>query len=364
MNIKLDVDKIKIHAIIWLDGHLIELFLEKQRWKMMNAETIGKIVKAAGISAGEMVLVHFWGDDDDKEIANNFLAAVASLGATPVLLQQSREINREVFSSAKESCFDERYFELFSGFDAVLDVFAYRPVVLGCEILPEQFELYRRYMSKLFYKLMKCKRFTQIRIPTAANAAESGLEPENYIQRMNSAYDIDYEALANACRKKVQSFEGTGRVAVHTGDNFVLHLELAGREWHIDAGDGDLPCGEIYIAPVEEKTYGSIYFDTLYLDDTKYDNVILQIKNGKIAESSASAVMDYFMKQPEESRVVCELGIGMNPNVNELCGYTVLDEKMTGTFHIAVGANDMFGGGNKASNHDDFVGYGRIEVEK
>lgn len=52
----------------------------------------------------------------------------------------------------------------------------------------------------------------------------------------------------------------------------------------------------------------------------------------------------------------------MNPNVTDLCGYTVLDEKMAGTFHIAVGANNMFGGENKASDHVDFVGCGKVEV--
>ena len=155
----------------------------------MNTETIRKIVKASGVSTGEMILVHFWGEDADKEIANNFLTAVASLGATPVLLQQSRTINRAIFSSARESCFDKRFFELLSNFDAVLDVFAYQPVILGYEIPTEQFELYRKYMSQLFYTLMKSKRFVQIRIPTEANAAESGLKPQDYILRMNSAYD-------------------------------------------------------------------------------------------------------------------------------------------------------------------------------
>lgn len=91
----------------------------------MKSKTISKIVKASGVSAGELVLVHFWGEDADKEIANNFIASVAAMGATPVLLQQSRSINREIFLSAKESCFDARYFDPFSNFDAVLDVFAY-----------------------------------------------------------------------------------------------------------------------------------------------------------------------------------------------------------------------------------------------
>ena len=328
----------------------------------MNRETISKIIKASGVSAGELVLVHFWGEDAEKEIANNFVASVAAMGATPVLLQQARSINRETFLSATESSFDERYFELFSKFDAVLDVFAYQPIILGGQIPEEQMTLYRKYISQLFNKLMECKRFTQIRIPTQANAAESSLEPQDYIRRMTMAYDIDYEILTESCNREIKRFEGVESMAVLTGEGCVLHLELTGRTWHIDAGDGDMPCGEIYIAPIEDKTQGSVFFDTFFLDDVKYENITLQVLNGEISGSSNSDVAQYFAKQPRENRIVCELGIGMNPNVTDLCGYTVLDEKMAGTFHIAVGANVMFGGENMASDHVDFVGTGKVEI--
>ena len=97
----------------------------------MTKETIAKITKASGVSAGELILVHFWGEDTDKEIADYFAASVAALGATPLVLQQARSINRDIFLSAKESCYDDRYFDLFSKFDAVLDVFAYQPVEIG-----------------------------------------------------------------------------------------------------------------------------------------------------------------------------------------------------------------------------------------
>ena len=328
----------------------------------MKSETISKIVKASGVSAGELVLVHFWGEDADKEIASGFVASVAALGATPVLLQQARSINREIFSTAKESCFDDRYFELFSKFDAVLDVFAYQPIVLGYKIENKQMTLYRKYMSQLFYKLMECKRFTQIRIPTEANAAESGLDPQDYIQRMNNAYDIDYDEVNTACKRETERFTGACQVEVHTGVVCVLHLDLTGRTWHIDAGDGDLPCGEIYIAPVENKTNGSVFFETFYLDDAKYTDVTLQILNGEVSGSSHAEIAKHFAELPRENRIVCELGLGMNPNFTDLCGYTVLDEKMAGTFHIAVGANNMFSGENKASDHVDFVGCGKVEV--
>ena len=46
---------------------------------------------------------------------------------------------------------------------------------------------------------------------------------------------------------------GTTVSTIRTGHNCVLTLETTGREWYIDAGDGALPCGEIYIAHVEEK---------------------------------------------------------------------------------------------------------------
>ena len=326
----------------------------------MDRKIILKIVKASGITAGEMVLIHFWGEDADKEIANSFLSTVAEMGATPVLLQQSRSVNRDIFLAAKESCFAERYFDLFHDFDAVLDVFAYRPVILGYEIDADKFELYRRYMAQLFSKLMKCKRFTQIRIPTAANAEESGLDPQEYIQRMERAYDVEYTAVYEACRQAKDRFAGVDQVLLRTGEDCELSFVLTDREWHIDAGDGDLPCGEIYIAPVEEKTQGTVYFETFYLDGMKYERVQLYIRDGRVIHSNQPDITAFFEKQPRENRVVCELGFGMNPNVTDLCGYTVLDEKMCGTFHIAVGANHMFGGTNEASDHIDFVGHGTI----
>lgn len=99
----------------------------------MTRETIAKIVKASGVSTGELILIHFWGENADK--------TVAALGASPVVLQQARSVNREIFAGAKESCFDERYFGLFSKFDAGLDVFACQPIVLGYELEDAQMDL-------------------------------------------------------------------------------------------------------------------------------------------------------------------------------------------------------------------------------
>ena len=323
----------------------------------MNTDYIHKIVKASGVTAGETVLVHFWGEDADKGIANAFLASVAALGATPVLLQQARSVNREIFQNATADCFGEDYFEMFTRFDAVLDVFAYQPIVLGYELEEKQMTLYRKYVAGLFYSLVKAKRFTQIRIPTAANAEESALEPAEYIRRMETAYNIDYDKLLAVCTAAKRERESYSRYVLRTGDDCELMFDLTGRQWHVDAGDGDWPCGEIYIAPVEEKTAGKVFFHKLFLEDVGvFEKVTLIVEDGKLVSSDREEVTAFICGLSPEQAVVCELGLGMNPNVTEACGYTVLDEKMAGSFHIAIGANHMFGGQNEANMHIDLVG--------
>ena len=136
----------------------------------MTRETIAKIVKASGVSAGELILIHFWGENADKTVADQFAAAVAALGASPVVLQQARSVNREIFAGAKESCFDDRYFGLFSKFDAVLDVFACQPIVLGYELEDAQMDL-------CGYTLLDEKRRGHFILPSArirCSAAKTG----------------------------------------------------------------------------------------------------------------------------------------------------------------------------------------------
>ena len=324
----------------------------------MEQRVINGIVRASGVKAGETVLVHFWGEGEALPIAHGFMQAVAAQGASPVLLHQARSVNQRMFAAAAEGCFDEKYFRMFAQVDAVLDVFAYRPVVLGAQLPETQQAHYRRYIAALFHQLMQCRRFAQIRIPTAANAEEYGMEPAEYIRRMNAAYGVDYDALNAACSAAVEKLSGH-RYALHTGTDCTLHLALTGRTWHIDAGDGDWPCGEVYIAPVEETTAGRVYFPELDVEDVgRFEDVTLHVEAGHAVSCNIPQVQAWLDGLPPENRVVAELGLGMNPGVDSLCGCTVLDEKMAGTFHIALGANNMFGGNNAAPMHTDLVGGG------
>jgi len=328
----------------------------------MEKELLTRIAAASGISRGELVLIQFWGEDKDVGIMHAAAEAAVALGASPVEIQQSRSVNARRFTEFGEGAFGESYFKFMSNFDAVIDIFSYRPVVI--ESFPDGFKSdeYQKYMSSLFGALSKAKRFTQIRIPTEENAKESGLSFKEYSNRMYAAMDIDYSALRNECEKAVSGLRKKSELVLTTGYIHKLRFELKDRKWFIDAGDGDIPAGEVYIAPIEGKTNGAVYFETLYAGDWgKFRNIILSIKNGVILSSNNDELNEHLSKMDESFKIVCELGFGKNPNVKDLCGFTVLDEKTNGTFHIAIGNNTMFGGQNDVPLHMDFVGVGIID---
>lgn len=330
----------------------------------MEIDIIKKIVKASGVTQGELILIHFWGEDSDIDLMHKFAVAVAELGAASLELQQSRTHNCNLFRAATKTTPNEKYYSIFKEIDAVLDIFTYKPVVLNCTLQNEQMDCYRDYMKNIFQVFMKKERFTQIRIPTAENAKETGLEPSEFIERMTKAYDIDYDKLKVSCEKKITELKEAEEILIHTGDNCTLSIITKSRDWIADCGDGDWPCGEVYIAPIEEKTKGTIFYSKLYLGDIgEFENVTLTIKEGVIINSNSELINQFLKQNPKENLTVCELGFGCNENIVSAAGYAVLDEKMIGSFHIAIGDNSMFGGKNRADLHIDLVGTATVELK-
>ena len=330
----------------------------------MNQKTIDDIVMRSEVQEGEVILVQYWGEMDHQNIANQFMEAVIKRGASPIFLWQSRERNHQLFLKMQKEVFGEEYFKLFEGVDAVLDIFAYQPVILGKDLPDQQMNYYKNYMKHLFQTLMTKKRFAQIRIPTAANAEESGLAEDEFIERMEAAYGISYDQMAIEMERDKFLFDQADQIAIHTANHCTLHFDTRGREFILDCGDGDWPCGEIYLPPVEDQTEGEVYFEKLYVEEVGiYEKVRLTIQKGIITDCSNAKMKQWLDGLLVQDRVVCELGFGYNPNVKSLCGYTVLDEKMKGTFHFAIGDNQMFGGKNQGTIHVDFVGEGTIEIK-
>lgn len=123
----------------------------------------------------------------------------------------------------------------------------------------------------------------------------------------------------------------------------------------------NLPTGEAFTAIVEDQTNGEIFFKKI--SPRGYgtiDNIWLEFKDGKLVNYKTSPNgMKIFKKMLDENIggkfIAGELGIGCNRKAQFLNGPIIVDEKIFGTIHVALGENIIYGGKNSSSLHFDMV---------
>jgi aminopeptidase len=182
----------------------------------------------------------------------------------------------------------------------------------------------------------------------------------------------DYRAIADLTNRLGDRLDGRSRARVTTPLGTDLELAIGGREimrdtgmFHTPRAHGNLPAGECYVAPVENRTTGVFVVDKSFpgilIDEpirlTVEKGRVVDIQGGREAEQLRAILADGEKKRHGKgSRVVCELGIGTNPNAR-LQGNVLTDEKVMGTVHIALGHNALaaYGGKNRAPLHLDGV---------
>lgn len=327
----------------------------------MEKRLIINIIRAMRFHKADTVLINFWGTELQLNDLYDFTEGFESENLSYIINDCSDEKLLELMDQYPDGL-PETWFEDYKGATAIVDIID-KPIGMPpIGVAKEKLLILGKILSDLFGFMSKHEKMIQITMPSEANAAMAGCDFETYRERMITALDVDYESLNEECERKVSQLRGNKRV-IKTGKNCLLTMETTGREWNIDAGEGAFPCGEIYIAPVEEATNGTIFFDKLNLDgEESFENVVLTIKNGHLVDSNCKDVIEFIQSIPEEGAdVVAELGIGMNPKVEKVGADATLEEDALGTFHIAFGMNVMFGGKNACRFHMDFVTEGEIE---
>ncbi len=149
----------------------------------------------------------------------------------------------------------------------------------------------------------------------------------------------------------------TVRIADEDGS---LDLDVTGRTWAVNAGESNLPDGEVYTAPVETATRGRITFPgRFWFGEAEVADLRLEFEAGRVvrveAERGAGFVRAIVDSDAGSARVG-ELGIGLNAAMRTLAGDLLIDEKVPGTVHIALGrAYPECGGVNASAIHWDIV---------
>lgn len=139
-----------------------------------------------------------------------------------------------------------------------------------------------------------------------------------------------------------------------------ITLGVGGRKWINSDGHHNFPCGEVFTGPVEDSVNGCVRFTfpTAHLGN-EVDDVRLTFEAGRVVKAEASRGLEFLetmLKSDNGARTLGEVAIGNNYGIQQYTRNTLYDEKIGGTFHLALGNSyPETGGKNVSALHWDMV---------
>jgi len=189
--------------------------------------------------------------------------------------------------------------------------------------------------------------------------------------RLETLLDIDYDDLRARSEELAGLFEGGQRVRLTSATGSDLSLEIRGRTVYRDVGDlskpgsfGNLPAGEVCLAPVEGSAEGIICIDGSVAGLGRLKSPItIKFTGGRAVEISDPRLREILGPHGPDAFQLAEFGIGTNPRAG-VVGNVLEDEKAVGTAHVALGSNVSMGGLINVPVHVDAILLSaRVEVD-
>ena len=214
--------------------------------------------------------------------------------------------------------------------------------------------------------------------PTNAYASEAEMSLRDYEDfYFGACLATDDEPLTAWQRASAETerlaewIEGHEEVRV-TAPGTDIRLGIVGRKFIPCTGEHNMPDGEFFTGPVEDSVEGEVTFHLpAVIAGREVSGVRLRFESGKVVDASAERGEEFLVQlldTDEGARRLGELGIGTNYAIARGTLEVLLDEKIGGTVHMAVGRSYPESGGvNESAVHTDLVcdlrRGGKIEVD-
>lgn len=207
---------------------------------------------------------------------------------------------------------------------------------------------------------------TRYRALANATGARFASLPHFDPDMFHGSMTVDWEALAARTSRLAQAVNRADWLMVRTPNGTDMRICKRGRQAEGDDGlltapgsFGNLPAGEVYLAPLEGESSGVMVIEwgaTRKLEQP----LTLTVEGGVVVAMEGEERHRRLLEERFAGNVNCrniaELGIGTNDRASR--PDNVLEaEKILGTIHIALGDNTGFGGTVSAPFHEDYVFY-------
>jgi len=340
----------------------------------MNYNKLAKIIVKTNLQLKEKDAVVIIAGPNSLDYAEAIAYECSMVGAQTSIQYGSDKLSLKIYKDIKPR-FLKNKLKIASVTSKLIDVKIvlddFNPYI--AKKLPQNKIEIRRKTFKSIEKILinrTLKRKLKIALvgfPTKEQAKALGIS----FKKLNKIYfdtmTIDYKKLFKFNKKLAKKFHKADKIRI-IGEKTDLELSVKNREPILDCGIVtkekiwylNLPTGEVFFAPVENSANGEIFFDLpcMWHYGKQVKGVWFRFKNGKVVDYKLDKGLKDFedvMKHASgQKNRIAELGIGTNPRAKFTGGMTIIDEKIKGTIHIAIGKNRHFGGKNESTIHWDF----------
>ncbi|MEM2924172.1 MAG: aminopeptidase [Methanocellales archaeon] len=320
----------------------------------------------------------------------------ALIGAYPIISTSSDRYFKRLLEEVPIDWFKNpprHEVELVKAIDGYIIIEPYEDpsILLGHRVKLAAYREGRSPIREIIYS-KPGKKWLYMGWPSRAMARKYHISYRELKRLILSSCLIDHDELRSNCEALKRILENARYIHIKDTKGTDLKLEVTGRRINLDdgiateekhkAGDlgGNLPAGEVFIAPVETYGEGKLYCPLTIdkLTEEIIKGATLVFRNGKLileecsAEEGEEALKDTVKRMIEldlkrynqaSAISIGELGIGLNPVIDRAIGYILTDEKIGGSVHVAIGDNQGYGGMNKSNLHWDFVTEAKATIE-
>jgi aminopeptidase len=169
----------------------------------------------------------------------------------------------------------------------------------------------------------------------------------------------EWQRIEKEQQRVVDFLKGKDVISIQS-PNAELTLSVKERLFLNAAGRNNMPDGEVYTGPVEDSANGWVQYTYPAIHNGReVEGIRLDFKDGKVVKASAEKNEAYLLSQldsDEGARYLGEFAIGTNYGIQDFTKEILFDEKIGGSFHMALGASyPETGGRNHSAIHWDMI---------
>jgi aminopeptidase len=314
---------------------------------------------------GQLVFIHVFGQDA-LSLGAACVEEAARAGAAPYLHFTDNEIQRRFLRTASDDVFSrlaQLELKQMQDADCYIGIRGAQNIFEMSDVPREKMDAYNRLVAKPVHLEERVKRtkWVVLRYPTESFAQMASSSTEAFRDFYYDVCLVDYEKMGRDVEPLKTLMDRTDKIKI-TGPGTDLELSIKDIPSIPCCGEMNVPDGECFTAPVRESVNGTVQFNTPAVQQgMPFDNVRLRFENGKVVEATAADAiqtrkLNEILDQDPGARYLGEFAIGINPKVMHPMRDTLFDEKIAGSFHMALGqCYDEAPNGNQSALHWDMV---------